>query len=707
MDSCIPRALVQEDAFSGQASIQCMIYFQNGYYKWVKDPMLEGTIQTYANQQTVAFMRVIENSGIQYISNYNYYGINLPIRIAPLVRYKTLFTVVLFIGAGLAVTVSLFMYINRYRDAYYRMYTLGAEGEFPFYTYLIQILMLLLLAIPLGLLLFLLATLGIRLLFGHSIILQFSFSNLWLPAIFLLFSFLVALILFITSIRPLRNANTSKEKSAHQNKPMRLKKSFIQTITVSFLRINLRKVTAMLLLIGLLCATLALSIDQSKENRRSYIQAMDENAGSIPQGADVDFSLQVLWSYGGGLEGISGFDLPVATPSVMQPLIPVEEIAPLRVLSGVEMLYEYVNTPAQAVIEVEEGYEGYWSEMLGDTTEEDLAIQEKIAQQEALLYGTPTMTDYPEHTAGRNVRVVVANATALAYYEKEFPGMIPKDGIQKNEALLVLPKTKTSKNDLLEVGDSLRMGMMTYPQGQYEKAMRKDRSLLTYKEEVFEIIQILEPERSFTDDIVLHDTLLLFVSEEAAATCPLFFGIENIGIKMAKTATPEEAYAAKDALLSLSAGYPNPRVEEKEAQMAYYGWVLETVDIANTLFIIVFGGFICISIYTVLHLSLGRRKRSLGIFRALGMRRRTITSELFLEIMIYWILAMLFALLLLYPLFQILWYDVLILLHTFTRAIPLLIYPLLAGIPISYVLSILLSRAVYADSVSSAIRFAE
>lgn len=118
----------------------CLVHIEGAFFKTIDVYLYGETLQQeiYTQKSVEEMVEKLSAQGIHYIENRNFYT-KLESKIEPIQLYKTLFTIVLWIGALLIIGASFAHYINHYKNAYATLYSLGAESEFVFGVYQMQI----------------------------------------------------------------------------------------------------------------------------------------------------------------------------------------------------------------------------------------------------------------------------------------------------------------------------------------------------------------------------------------------------------------------------------------------------------------------------------------------------------------------------------------------------------------------------------------
>ena len=141
--------------------------------------------------------------------------------------------------------------------------------------------------------------------------------------------------------------------------------------------------------------------------------------------------------------------------------------------------------------------------------------------------------------------------------------------------------------------------------------------------------------------------------------------------------------------------------------------LMQVVEFSLEMILGVFGVFAVIAIYSALYMTILQRKRSLAIYRALGLPRWKLAVAMLIELLFYWLLAILGAFLLGMLVFHGIW-DIR---NFFYLQMGLVIINFLhitsdcnigaAGLPLNGFIVWSLQRNIYSESVYAAMRLGE
>ena len=133
--------------------------------------------------------------------------------------------------------------------------------------------------------------------------------------------------------------------------------------------------------------------------------------------------------------------------------------------------------------------------------------------------------------------------------------------------------------------------------------------------------------------------------------------------------------------------------------------LMRIVNLSLGMIMGVFGIFTVIAIYSTLYMTILRRKRSLAIYRALGLPQKKLGLAILLELLFYWLVAIMMAFVLCMIGYYKSWYS-----GNAIELAPLmrvLVLALLAGLPLNGFIVWSLQRNIYSESVYAAMRLGE
>lgn len=664
------------------------------------------------------YNRVYENSAMQAMNDNNYVYAQQYVT-APFQKFEILFLVVAIFGCCLTIFVALRMYVIQYKDTYLSLYMLGAEGEFTFGTYLWQVFL-----IVCGVMLITAAFLIIFSILLKSFSAMISITSIHLPIastpIFL--TIFLALFLFWRMIMPLRGKAISSYKEETKISEMQIKKSFSFALYKSFVRVNWRKVLGAVMVIALLISTLAAAIPYL-----NYMKSL-----IFEEGDDVeDFTIfsnmaQFNMQYG-------FFDMAVEEADT--PVIPLEDA---------DKIYEN-----QSVAYLQKGYHAvnmnlflpqtseYWAEWTKEYLfkyQDEFTLRE---QQFATLAAEKEEMSFLEEAKGIvGFSIVEINEHNKDAFIKEYPTLFSENGLNKGECVLFLPvieeqeeeipmintvenedinseDPKQLTNDIFQKGMSLNLVGAKYI-GESERDELWGAEIIPAEdiEVIWESLEISGVQNEMLDiEIdgleIKRPYVTIVISTETYEGFSHIDGITRLAVHMKDGYTLDEYEATKKEVINLSYELPGGEILIKADESMQNKRFVETINRAILILFIVFGGFSCFTIYTVLYMAVIARMKSFSIYRALGMKKKNIWFALFGETFSYWLLGMLLSIVILFlisfyiPLFGI-WT-----IQNVVKGFPIIGYASLAGIPLCLLLSGFLTRAIYKGSIVSHIGRAE
>ncbi|MGI6665602.1 MAG: FtsX-like permease family protein [Christensenellaceae bacterium] len=612
--------------------------------------------------------------------------------VAPFEAFRDMFILVLLLGICITIGATLIYYVTSYKRAYHTLFTLGAEGEYPFYLYLLQNICIMCFAILGGALLAMLLGTVVSMFTGEVKIQIFHRNSMLWPVLMLLATFLLALCAYQFLIRPLRGQSTSKTKGAKKARHMRLHRSFLFSLWKTFIRQNTKRIVISLFMIGLLVAAISVSIPYVKD-LTSLGTVMDEPG--MP-----DFS--VHGTMGGGSYG--RFVLPYAD---RYRVMPAAEVMEIEEIEGVQLVRaSYYAQDAGLIIEQKTPY---WEEVTKPMVSylEDGTIEEYEDPTAAYRFAGEPGEDVL--IAWNGIGKVVATEAVMESLQEAYPELVGIE-LKENEAICFFPKTweGEKEEDLYNAGDTLRFGYLSYEVSQTEAY--DDPSKITYHEATLNAAAVVRvPFYLKGEDLEYgspeYGDITFLVSAETVENNPMFTGIQEFDVYLEKDIAPGPYTEAKVKTIQTAFTIPDALITIWADEALQNQILAEAIQSSITMLFVVFGLFAVISIYMVIYLSLLQRQKSLAIYRSLGMRKHTLFFAIYFELLFYWVLVMLLAFLLCVPasmhvhLWSAFWDK-----QMLQPVLPIVAKIALIGIPLCAIIAWTLLRRVYKNSIYAAIR---
>ncbi len=675
-----PQALTTDQALgSNESNMSCLLYlkryniFENPIWNLVNSA--EGGGQEYYDNyfdNSLLYMRVVEE------------------KLGSFRKFQQAFRYAILGGACLTAFAALALYLNNYKRGYSLLYMLGASRRYAGGVFGVQCVLTVLAAIPAGGLLAFLFSLLTRALLGPGVEMRvFTPENYLWPAIVLALGACFMALRFRQVLLPLHETSLSELKESQTPPQMIVEKRFLPALTSHFLRSNFMKVAAVLLMLSVLVT--ALGIEQVYMG-----ELKDWDSATI----NPDFEIE---------SGDHGFTArtfqPFVVTNVGESVFSFEDVMKIRSMEGVRDTWEYLNIADLALV-IPAKEDPYWGSFASRSP--SFSFDEPTA---AVIRGTPKDVIVLNGSWAFEVRVIEEDT--LAWYRETYPDL-PFDYMREHNAVaLFLPpygeEDSAPKNDLLQMGGQVTFGRLKIAEGALFSQVSTNPSLLSYEETSREIAYIANEGfrgrgsvSGRKDNVYQLSCPTVFMWSKTAEELSLGqFGV-NIYLE---DDISESAYTAiEEQIRETIAANPNSRVYSKREDQAQHNQLATVLNTSLLLLFSVFGGFTLLAVYTALSMALLRRKRSLVIYRAMGMRRRTLFAAILWELLFYWLFAILLAFAISMAVFAKAW-GWIVLPEIGAPMMRVLVYSLLAGVPICLLIVGRLLRSVYSESVYSAIRF--
>ena len=592
--------------------------------------------------------------------------------------FKGMLTVAILIGAVLIMFVVMGMYIGEFKKSYHTLYLLGSGNRGAGMLYGLQCGWILLLAAPMALLTAQLWAWGYTLITGTALTVLYG-ENLLYPA--LMWAVLAAFmgVAFRAYVMPLDRKSLSQVKRGKGVKQIQYGRSVTGMLTGSFMQANFRRIVAVLCVIAVLIASFGIA--------GIYQRQFQENQ----EFREADFIVEaasISWM------GAEGFDLS----NYKDNLLRVESVLPLYTVKGVDFIDAKIYPDASIVIPGRNST--YWGRLKAY-----YGIEVQLPHIEDLPRSNVTVVS----GEAINFEVKIISESMEADYLAAYPDLPLTQMKDEGSVALILAPVDGVKNDgLLQEGGKISFGRITYPQTMMMDEVVDNPEVIGYTQLDFPIAYICEEKRDTGIDknYFMYPTILL--TEQTALSTDLVQGYGNLMIYLQEDISEAEYAGIEQMLGEIAAQVSGATIYSLREDRAQNMALMDVVNLSLNLILGVFGVFAVIAIYSALYLNVMQRKRSFGIYRALGMRRRTISAAMLLELMVYWVGAVLAALAIGLLVFHFVWHidnffvvgQGLPLLYTVAIA-------LAAGLPFNGLITHMLLREIYNDSVYTAMRFSE
>ncbi len=690
-----PRGLLGKQSAARQETQGALLYF----YRY--DPIRDGERLLPLSRE----LNQTKDFTYDYVRNDQLYLQVEETIMQPFRSFRLLMITVVMVGGALIMFVSAGLYLARFKESYYTMYILGSGKGKVGTVYAGQCTMLLLSGAILGLV----CAQCIAWLYGVASgnhLSVFSVHNLLWPGAALLVMAGFMALAFRFGIAPLLKQSLSERKLSGGGKETAISRNLLFSLTGSFINRNFRRVILVLLVVAILVSAVG-------------IAKVYEKQFEMPQKYDIAFHLSASSAFA----GLSVY--PFEISNLKNNLFPISCMEELQSMEGILNLTVMQIADASMIIPVERS--PYWGRFVeADYTAiygGDGFYAEKVA-------GAPTTGVTVLTKLINNYEIVVLTEENLKEYLKTYPDLPIESMLEKQGIALILPPIGEEKQgelsmediqagilpgqreavhyDTLQVGDMLRFGRMEYAEDVLFSEIWQDISLLQYQELEYEILyiseEVIQIYRGFDTYETNKPTVLIM--QETNEQTNLIKGLYSILITTQGDIS-EEAYCALEAKVQeIALANPGSVVYSAREEREQNQKLMRLVNLSLSMILSVFGLFTVIAIYSALYMTILQRRRSLAIYRALGLRRRTLTLAMLLELLFYWLVAILGAFVIGLGIFHFTWHIS----NVPYMAAPLirtLLIALAAGLPLNGAIVWSLQRGIYRQSVYEAMRFGE
>lgn len=591
--------------------------------------------------------------------------------------FKGMLTVAILIGAVLIMFVVMGMYIGEFKKSYHTLYLLGSGDRGAGMLYGLQCGWILLLAAPMALLTAQLWAWGYTLITGTALAVLYG-ENLLYPT--LMWAAMAAFmgVAFRAYVMPLGRRSLSQVKRGKGVRQIQYGRSVTGMLAGSFMQANFRRIVAVLCVIAVLIASFGIAGIYKR-------QFQDNQVLTYP---DFDIS-----GYDAGSYVVEGFRIYAFQNS----LLDTKAVLEIYENENVERIDSKIYTDSSIVIPGR-GHR-YWNAQKRSYTN-DISAPQVLAQ-----IGSDVTIVGNEHI---DFEVKIISESMEADYLAAYPDLPLAQMKDEGSVALILVPQDGTPNDVLQVGGEISFGRLTYPYTMQLSEVEKNPEVIGYTQLDFPIAYISEEERDTGKDKNYFSNPTILLTEQTALSTDLVQGYGNLMIYLQEDISEAEYAGIEQMLGEIAAQVSGATIYSLREDRAQNMALMDVVNLSLNLILGVFGVFAVIAIYSALYLNVMQRKRSFGIYRALGMRRRTISAAMLLELMVYWVGAVLAALAIGLLVFHFVWHignffvvgQGLPLLYTVAIA-------LAAGLPFNGLITHMLLREIYNDSVYTAIRFSE
>lgn len=552
-----------------------------------------------------------------FVTYTGYYNMYYPVRVKPLYAYETILRILIYFVITVLLWFSYYIYIGNMKNAYIKLYQLGAEGEYVLKMYSMQM--------GLGVLIHILLGCGFVYLFSllYPLVGKDVYHIVFRPQDILLYALLffginmgIILLQFVFQIRPYRNKSISalKETEDTPMKKMKTLPSFLANVSFS---INYKKIGTLLLLLIIIfmfsvVSTIyvqSFSYEDTVENFDFYLSA-NESAGFMPYHYFL-FSMARDHAY------------------------PLEEVLALKKDPAVKGMRVEWDTLGATVI-IPSTKSAYWN----------AATRHSLYETRDKIY----IAGAPRDIVGlvpMEYGVFLVNENNIIALKEQYTEIHWEDILRKDTVALFLPpyrKAETTKlyNDVLEVGDTLSLGTLS-PKGTIEEAYA-DAANISYAQYDLQIEAIEDQAFRFMYEGIEESSGLrpyLIISEETAKSMDFFVGASYINIWLSPNLSEQEYERIEAKIERLSSKLSNTSFFSKRAETEENKVRLQVVNIIMSALLYILATFLLLVFLFILYASLQKRKKTYAIIRALGAKRKLLFYSVLIEMAYYLLLFLL------------------------------------------------------------------
>ena len=674
-----PRGLVGKQETPAQETQGALIYF--AHYDTLRKDLPFVTLSKELNQGSGSEYDYILNDAL-------YFQVEQAI-MHPFASFRLLMLFVVLLGGSMILFVSLGLYIQRFLNTYYMLFTLGAGKREVGKLYGGQCLLILLAGTILGIGCAQCLAWIYDAIYGVQLQI-FTLRNFLWPMVALAAMTGFAGLAYRLSIYPLAEQSISQRKRQRVTKVMPFSRRLIFSLSEDFVQVNFKRLIPVLVLITFLVSAMGVAVVYGEQLR---IHPSYEFAFSVSASA-YSSSVQVY---------------PFEISSWKNNLFPIRQSEELQGMPGVLSVRYENQAGASMIIPVERS--AYWGQF--------------TAQNEAELYGgdwfsaeavagAPTQGVTVLTNENLNYAITILTPENLAEYQAAYPELPIEQMREQGGVALILPPIVSEdptvpdiSYDTLQIGDILRFGYLDYEKEVPFSQARKDPSLLTYRERQYPICHITETpkETDYGYRIIQTNRPTVLILEETNAENPLVRGRTHISIVTPGQISEEEYAVLETKVREIAFSNPGSSVTSAREEREQNQKLMRIVNLSLGMIMGVFGIFTVIAIYSTLYMTILRRKRSLAIYRALGLPQKKLGLAILLELLFYWLVAIMIAFVLCMIGYYKSWYS-----GNAIELAPLmrvLVLALLAGLPLNGFIVWSLQRNIYSESVYAAMRLGE
>ncbi len=241
-----------------------------------------------------------------------------------------------------------------------------------------------------------------------------------------------------------------------------------------------------------------------------------------------------------------------------------------------------------------------------------------------------------------NFRLYVLNQRQIYSMENYYPDVLADD-LTLGKAVIITAPVKpederaTYQNRLFREGGKISFGWLDTEAG-FEEAVA-DPSLIGYEQVDFTISEVIEEAGDTPTKWAMGmraANVIVIISEETAKSTGLCDWASSVKVTMNVSVTEKQYNAVKTRFREMKE--ESFGVMQSVPKTAEYDTsVLETVGLVQNFLMGVLSAFMLYAMFTVLHGAFARHRRSFGILRATGYRKKALFGTILLEFLFYWL----------------------------------------------------------------------
>jgi putative ABC transport system permease protein len=658
----------------------------------------QGWIMQEDSMNTPRFSMLLLSDGLptvalQYAGRWNlsmsyndgYYNFFINGDLVSLLLFQKIFYSIVMLASMFIIYIGVSLYISQNTSFYLTLYELGAEGEYPFIFFLLQQAAYLLLVLPAGMLLAMLFS-KISTYILRTEISIFQRDAFIFTGIILLFSMGMLFIQYKRMIHSLRGVSRSEKRQEKKLRQMKIKTTLAAALTKENVIINWKRILPVLLLVAVLLSLFVFANVYFRSSLYLYIEDSEE-------APFIDYMLSSFQSKSEFEFG--AFSLSMDKERAFEKRV----FEGLYEMEGIRYIDASLYGTKNATLVIPENQDAYW----------DMKSVEGSSLTYFTAEGIPGLPKNAATLNWMNYGIFVLNDFNKALLLENYPELAEKTNLAYNEVLCFFEPIGTRNNAHFKTGMPLELGRLAYD-GVFRNAPY-DKENIRYEAYDFKVGAVVDKPFQLTTKGGMQTRkwhTMLVISEQTYLENPFFYGVESAEVYLNKDIS-EEQYAVIDAYIGeIGASTVGGSIYSLQQEMEREKALVRIINIALSVVLVILGGFVAIILFIVLYMTLLQRQRSLGIMRALGMRKRILFSALFWEIAFYILLVVIFSLFIFFIGMQVLYEGTLSMTiqpQDIARMLRIVSVSIVIGLLLGVALIFILLRDLYKNSINTAIRY--